>query len=361
MEAITNRVSATYSVQGRVFNATTKDGIAGLVVTVYNLNKGTERTAVDDLDALIKNATRVGSVLSDETGAFVLSYHKDDIAAPHRENPRLDLCVVVSAPDDETGSKENVIYYSNPPRANAGRVENFNIGISRATLKKFGLSDDPNVKERLASYKRDRTGERELSAGIAEFHRAEIDRAKEEKAVLRAELLNTIATDVRVATLPGELVRDNDNIKDKVSVVAEKCVSLANTQINRSQGVPVNLFLTPEDRDRLQPFFDDAVEGFATIPEHELRDILFRRNSSENPGTLLIHNNPIAKSCAEQTFEEKCAQIHTGLSEEPDHHDGSEHPGDEGPFVCRIQRASEEHEATGEVLRKAVLAVARHA
>jgi len=58
MATITNRVSATYSVQGRVFNATTKDGIAGLVVTVYDLNKGTERTAVDDLGALLKNATR---------------------------------------------------------------------------------------------------------------------------------------------------------------------------------------------------------------------------------------------------------------------------------------------------------------
>lgn len=241
MVAITNRVPATYSVQGRVFNATTKDGIAGLVVTAYDLNKGTERTAMDDLGTLIKNATRVGSVLSDETGAFVLSYDKDDIAALHSEKPRLDLCVVVSAPDDENGSTENVIYYSNPSRANAGRVENFNIGISRATLKKFGLSNDPEVKERLASYKRDRTGARELSAGIAEFHRAEIDRAKEEKAVLRAELLNTIATDVRVATLPGELVRENDNIKEKVSTVTEKGVALANTQINNSQGVAERL------------------------------------------------------------------------------------------------------------------------
>jgi hypothetical protein len=146
MAAVTNRDSATYSVQGRVFNATTKDGIAGLVVTVHDLNKGTQRTAADDLGALLKNATRVGSVLSDETGAFALSYDKDDIAAFHSEKPWLDLFVVVSPPDDENGSKENVIYYSNPPRVNAGRVENFNVGISRATLQKFGLSDDPNVK-----------------------------------------------------------------------------------------------------------------------------------------------------------------------------------------------------------------------
>src|SRR5262245_37375696 len=140
-----NRVSATCSVQGRVFNAVTRGGIVDLVVTVYDLNKGADRSAVDDLGALIKNAIRVGSVLSDETGAFVLNYDQDDIAALHTEKRRLNLLVVVSAPEDENGSVGKVIYFSNPPRTNAGRVENFNIGISHATLKKFGLSDDPNV------------------------------------------------------------------------------------------------------------------------------------------------------------------------------------------------------------------------
>lgn len=333
MAAPTLRVPASFSVQGRIFDTTTKDGIGGLVITVYDLNRGAERTATNDLGILLKNATRVGSVLSDENGAFVLSYDNNDVAALHSEKARLDLLVVVSAHDDEKGSKENVIYFSNPPRVNAGRVENFSIGISHATLEKFGLSNEPKVSERLASYKRDRTGERELSAGITEFHRAEIDRARKEKTVLRAELLNTIATDVRVATLPGELVRGNDNIKEKVNTVTGKGVSLANTQINSSRGVPVNLFLTPEDRARLKPFLDDAVGGFATIPEHELRDILFRRNSSENPGSLLIHNNPIAKFCAEQTFEEKCAQFHTGLSGNPAHHGGAEPPDGAEPGV----------------------------
>lgn len=333
MAAISNRVSDTFSVQGRVFNATTKAGIGGLLVTVHDVNPGAERTGAAELAVLLKQATRVGSVLTDENGAFVLNYDRQDIDAMRSEKRRLDLLVVVSAPDDENGSLKNVIYYSNPPRANAGREENFNIGISHETLKKFGLSDDPDVKERLTSYKRDRTNERELSAGIAEFHRAEIEQATRAKTVLRAELLKTIATDVRVATLPGEVVLGDDNIKDKVDTVTGNGVAQANTVIKRSPGVPVNLYLTKKDRERLKPFLDQAVEGFATIPEHELRDILFRRNSSENPGTLLVHNNPIAKFCAEQTFEEKCAKIHTGIPvHEDDHHD-ADHPGDGEPGV----------------------------
>lgn len=333
MPVISNRIAETFSVQGRIFGAATKSGIGGLQVTVYDLQSGVQRSSNSSLDELLKKATRVGSVLSDETGAFLLNYNQDDIAALGSDKRRLDLLVVVAAPDDENGSKENIIYYSNPPRLNAGRVENFNIGLSPATLKKHGLSDDPNVTERLAAYQRDRSGERELSEGIAVFHQAEIESAKQEKATLRAELLSTIATDVRIATLPGEIVRDNDNIKDKVGVVTGKGVGVANTQINRSQGVPVNLFLTPEDRLRLRPFFDNAVDGFATIPEHELRDILFRPNSSENPGTLLVHRNPFAKFCAAETFEEKCAKIHTGLEEASDHDHEPTEPHDDGPVI----------------------------
>src|SRR5262245_45637776 len=101
MAVITNRLSSTYSAQSRVINTTSNDGIAGLVVTVYDLFKVTDHAALDNLGALLKYATRVGSVLSDETGAFFLSYDKDDIAALHSEKPRLDLFVVVSAPDDE--------------------------------------------------------------------------------------------------------------------------------------------------------------------------------------------------------------------------------------------------------------------
>lgn len=295
---------------------------------MYDLNEGAGRGADAGLDALLKNSTRVGSVPSDESGAFHLNYDKDDILAINGERRRLDLLIVVTAPDDEeTGAAEKVIYYSNPPRLKAGKEETFNIGISRSTMKKFRLGDDANVKEKVSSYKRTRTDERELAEGIVEFHRAEVAQDKEEKKALRAELLKTIATNVEVASLHGELVRDNELIKDKVKVVVEKAVTVANTQINNSAGVPVNLYLTEEDRVRLQPYFASAVGGFATIPEHKIKDILFRPNSSENPGTLLVHQNPIAKFCAEHTFEEKCAQIHTGLAEDTHLHDDTEHPG----------------------------------
>jgi hypothetical protein len=206
MTMTTYRKSDSFSVQGRVFDVTTKQGIEGLLVTVYGLNGDAGREAESDLDALLKNATRLGSVPCGEDG-FSFNYDKNDILAINGEKPRLDLLIVITAPDDENnGSAEKVVYYSNPPRMDAGRVETFNIGISHGTVEKFRLDGEVSIKERVSSYKRERTNERALAAGIVDFHQAEIERDTEEKAAFRAEVLNTIATNVDVASLPGEVI-----------------------------------------------------------------------------------------------------------------------------------------------------------
>jgi hypothetical protein len=320
--------SGSFSVQGRIFDAVTKDGLANLLVTIYDIDKSIERASNSSIAALLKNAMRIGSVVSQDNGAFSFRYGREDIASLENGKSRLDLLLVVSAPDDEsTASSDKVLYYSNPPRMNAGRVESFNIGITRATQKKFALHRESTIKDSISSYERAKIDEKELNDSIVKFHRAALDRDVKEKEILRKELLDRIATDARAVALTGELVKDNDNIKDKLKQVGNQALVQANTQINENRGVPVNLYLTPADRTRLQQYFNNAVDGIAVIPEHELQDILFRTNSSDNPGTLLVHQSPFAKYCAEQTFEEQCAKIHTGLEPEPGEH---EHEGEEG-------------------------------
>jgi hypothetical protein len=333
MSTIKQLQSEQFSVQGKVFDVVTKNGISNLLVTVYDVNNGADRRSAR-LDNLQNHSVRIGSVLSNDGGLFVFNYYLNDIINGEKRRP--NLLVVISAPDDEkTGSEGKVIYYSNPPRWNAGRRENFNIGISKKTLKKFGIDAEIDIKKTVSSYKRERTNEIQLNEGVVEFHKASIEQEVEAKKLIREKLLETIATNPAVAIFNGEVVGENDSIKEKMDAVAAKGVNTANNQINASRGVPLNLYLTPEDRERLDPYFQNATNGIATIPEKEIREILFRTNSSENPGTLLVHQNPIAKFCAEETFEEKCAKVHTGLEEETEHHgeDPEEEEEEPGPVI----------------------------
>jgi hypothetical protein len=290
---------------------------------------------------------RIGSVLTAADGSFSLNYDDTDIRAADREykenngnkdnkeykdNTRPDLFIMVLAPEDsDQGGPPKVLYKSGASRQNAGRTESFLIRITAAKLKEAGIdvpeNDGESADKQIVTYRNLEQAKIDLTKGVSDFNKVSVQRQLEEKEALRSKLVKKIATNIDVVSFGGEIAQPDDNIKDLVNVVATKGVNTANTRINNSQGVRINLYLTPEDRERLKPFFDNAVDGFATIPEIEIRDILFRENSSENPGTLLIHQNPIAKFCAEETFEVKCAKLHTGLPDGEDDHDGT---GDNG-------------------------------
>jgi hypothetical protein len=315
-------MSAGHAVQGKVFEAGSRQGVGGLLVTAYHVEGEAARASKADLETLLRDAVRLGSVITQPgSGDFSLSYGDlDGLVGAARTRPRVNLLVVVAAPEDEhSGGRDKVLYSSQPLRLDAAKLEQFSIALSRETLDRFSLSEGSTAKESIASYRRARLDEQQLAAGVIEFHRAEVEQETAQKEQIRRELLDVLATDPAVATIPGEVVGPDDGIQDLVEKVVERGVAKANEQITGSRGVPVNLYLTPEDRDRLDPYFDAAVNGIAVIPEKEIHPILFRSRSADNPGALLIHQNPIAKFCAEHTFEETCAQIHTGLAEEHEH------------------------------------------
>jgi hypothetical protein len=322
MAATAPSPAESFVVQGRIFDALSKGGLGNLLVTAYHVDgQGSDGGPI----VKAERRSRVGSVPSDDDGHFQVSYDAADIARLAGDGGRLNLVLVVSAPDDETAkSAEKVIFDSDTPRMRAGRVEHFNIGISRDTLEKFQLHDAPSAESGIVEYERDRTTETELAEGVAKFHEAALHKEIAEKAALRDQLLATVATNLDVTDFPGRVVRGNDRIRDLVQEVAADAVDTATATIDNAEGVPVNLFLVPEDRQRLQPFFDQAVDGFVEIPESELASLLDRVNSSENPGTLLINHNPIARYCATRSTDELCAAEHTGLAggHEHDENDG---------------------------------------
>ena len=136
-----------------------------------------------------------------------------------------------------------------------------------------------------------------------------------ERKAFRKDFITKVTTDFSTVPASGVLVQDGDNIQEKNNETIAKGIARANDVLTNSDGVPVNLYLTPADKTRLQTFFDNASGGFAEIPDNDMGDILFRSNSSENPGTLLVNSNPIAGFCAQETVDIKCAKEHAGLGD----------------------------------------------
>ena len=157
--------------------------------------------------------------------------------------------------DDEKGGADKVLYFSNPPRIGASRQEHFQVGLQRGTLEKFNLSTDTTAKDSIATYREGRLFEREFSSGVTDFHRAEVQESTQSRESIRAELKNKIMTNPVIAQLPGQVVGENDLIKPKMDAVADKAVKTANQTIEDAEGVPVTLYLTPQDRADLEPFF----------------------------------------------------------------------------------------------------------
>ena len=335
--AIAENISMrSMSVRGRVFNTATNAGIGDLVVSILDVSPGRSTNGHPSAAAL-KDAARVASLSTDASGNFTFSYSDADIGALKRDKELLDLAITVSVPDSEGSEGRNRVIYTSEIRNRAGKVENFSVGISPTTLQKFGLDGPKDSQGTFELYRLERTNAREMNSAVVEFHKEEIEREAKDKRAVRRALIKTIATDLDKAKIAGEVVRDGNTIKEKSDIVAERAVETAAKTINgqpgvsESQGVPVNLYLLPTDVIRLKPFFDNAVDGIATIPEFELTEILSRTNSSENPGTLLINNNPLAAFCSGQSEDEQCARDHTEVGgSEGSHHGGTGTGGDAG-------------------------------
>jgi hypothetical protein len=309
------------AVTGRVFESASKEGLPGLMVAFFAAGTASGNGRIGAparREAALTGAQRLGCVATGPTGEYSFAYSRSDLIGAAARG--FTLVVTVSAPEDEKTGAEGKVLYVSSPRPGAARLETLNVGITRDTLDKAGLGEAAAAVEGVDAYARGRIREQALAAGVVEFHKEEILKDKAAKEDLRSKLFDAIATNPDVAVFAGELVRDGDSIADKQDTVAQRAVARANTDINDGRGVPVNLYLSPEDRDRLAPFFQSAVDGIATIPERVLGPILFRSREQDNPGTLLINQNPIARFCAEQSFEEACAREHTGLP-------GAEHDG----------------------------------
>lgn len=307
------------SISGRIFNSENRQGIAGLIITIFDLNQRFTFTPTTKFEEFIKNAIRFSSLTTDDNGTFSYNYSSDDVLALSQDKKQLDLFLVVTAHDDDksaAGSK--ILYFTNPPRSKAGRSEFFNIGISKDILIKFNVIDESDlgnnqiIENKIGDYIRNNTYQQKLNDGIAAYHKQLVQKTIVEKTAFTLDFKNKMATRGDIISNSGVLIKADDDIQTGVKTVAESAIDKADANINTaSNGVPVYLYLTADDRQRL---FGTITTGEVQVGEDEIRNILLRTGNTGNAGTILVQNNPILKFCEENSTDQNCAKAHTGLS-----------------------------------------------
>jgi hypothetical protein len=139
------------AVSGLVLVRETGAGVPNLVVAAYDC----ERTMADDagglsLQTVLQLGRRIGSVLTNQEGRFVLT--SEELEFQGNES-RPDLLIVIFAPEDVQGPEEpyplpperRVLYVSAVPRVDAGADEAFVIRLLQEQLDKFHLSSSSSA------------------------------------------------------------------------------------------------------------------------------------------------------------------------------------------------------------------------
>ena len=331
-------------VSGRIVHKETGNGLANLQIDLFDLDSwpdpelGTDavigRAAANaasgiDVSTLYRTADRIGSVITDDSGKIEFNVVPKDFNLPGKKaEEKPDLALVVLAPD-EPGLDLNarVLHIAKDIRLNAGSKEGYIIRLPTSLLAKHEIpvtvqreATVESAGDDVARYIARKNSEQAFTSGIADYHGKASTKEITDRQVFRKDFVAKIATDFSKVPVNGVLVAEGDNIQEKNNQVVAAGIVRANSALGGadSDGVPVNLYLTPADKGRLQSYFDNATGGFAEIPDGDMGDILFRSNSSENPGTLLVNNNPIANFCAQETTDIKCAREHAGLGDHMD-------------------------------------------
>ncbi|HKO96746.1 MAG TPA: hypothetical protein VJU86_07135 [Pyrinomonadaceae bacterium] len=326
---------STYIVSGKVIHKESGSGIPNLLVDLFdidspndpetpnvNLGNGEFLRTLSSPNAAAADVEfwdRLGSVITDEQGRYKVEFGLEDANLPGETEKKPDLMLVVLAPDEpglEVGQR--VLHFSRYIRYNIAGEESEIVRLPTSLLKAKGIPIKEETEEvtddRVTNYINLKEREKQFNAGVAEYHLTKATAESKERKVFRQDIIKRLATDFSLVTSAGVVVQDGESILEKNTQTIKTGIAKANGVLDgEARGVPVNLYLTTKDQEDLASFLNSP-GPLVEIPGSEIQEILFRTNSSENPGTLLIHNNPIANFCASESFEVKCAKDHTGLS-----------------------------------------------
>jgi hypothetical protein len=314
-------------VVGKVLEKETGGGVPYIIVELFllaataevttGLEAGSSDASAVELLKLVAGATKVASTITDSQGGFAFA-----TVAPTAGEPRQALILVLLAPDEPgLALTDRVLHVASDPRGTSSQ-EGYVFRLPADLLAKhslpagaFSASAPVAADRRLSAYVQAQQDDLAFADGVAQFHAEQIQADSAARSAFRTDLLSRVRSDLS-ALSTGAVVSDAVSIADAHAHVVEAGLIAANAALAPGQtgGVPVNLYLSPDDLTRLAPEFQAASGGIAVLSDSDLGDILFRTDSSENPGALLIHENPIDAYLSQDSPDVLCAKEHAGMA-----------------------------------------------
>lgn len=366
----------TFSLSGRILHKHANNQnspIPNLIVEAWNRNG--HPVTPENIDTVRKDAKRLAGAITDEHGRYHIEIDPKVFSSASETELRPDLLIVVLAPDEPgLDISKRLLHLSHYAPLNEGTADAEIFMFSTELLTEKGIplglpsveTRRVEVEDQVKRYVDASERRREFDKGAADYHSKQVKVESERRQAFRVELIKKIGFDLTAVKLGGVVVKEGDDIQQKNSETILRGIAKANETLSgQARGVPVSLYLNPADQDRLKSFFDNA-NGQPTveIPETEIHDILFRSNSTENPGTLLIKNNPITSFCAAETMDIACAKAHSGIShphETPPDTDGtseSDKPITNEDILTHINRLMKDMPSADIVMKRDI---AKHA
>jgi len=315
-------------IKGKILLKETGVGIPDLLVAVYDTGSG-EISHGDsispDSDGLRDfNGESLGSVRTDESGTFEISFGEEDTG---REDAPDYLLFVLAPEEPGEDFTSRILHISSPVRRNAGELESYLIRLSGVRLKELGIPMPPQpaeapetIVDRIAA-----TAEANetVNSGIRKIHAKKLNTLRERTKRFTNELKPRIRK--ALSGVPESLrtsdtfVRQGESIREKGNSVIKRAVAEANTTARTGY-----LSLTDTQIEELKSFQDED-GSFVDIPEEIIEPLLFGASAGEGGGSVLYRRDPIVRLCRGKTKGEQCLDD-TGEGQE----NGDTSPGENG-------------------------------
>jgi hypothetical protein len=331
-----------YNVTGKIQNKETGIGIPDLLVVLLDIDKfqdpdnpqpssNVERinlaaTSGFDINTVISEANRLGSVITDRDGNFSFEIDSTDFNTGNEQEQKPDIVLIVLTPE-EPGLKlsDRLLYFSTDFRINAGHKEAYLIKLKSEPLKARGVEIPRSnaVENKISNYQKKIQEDKDYNDVVKKVER--------EKIVVKQAAIQGYRENLQSILIPPAIpvssdfstfIDRNEKVADKIDVHHTKELNKANKLITqhltRNKGIEVTFVLSEADRDSLG--ITPGATGnksFSDIQNQEpLKSLLGKMNAAGTDNLILTSNNPILKKCLQKSDDILCATNNLDITNE---------------------------------------------